>query len=352
MAHATESIEIRPFDPRSASRTEWDALHAYRRQRAAEEFPDDPFLRDAEFEQAAQRQFPFVLHHRFLALRAGEIVGNIILGVRRPGTEGYEAHAPYVDVFGGVLKQQRRRGVGRVLFAHLHDFMAANGKSLASIKVVFPDGHGFVAATGAQTRLRSVENHLAFDDVPWAQLPAWRDRVGQLPLRWEVHAPRVPIPRLAQLMAPFSSLINQQPLGELEMPPIRYQLAAFEAWYRELELHGGEHYLLLLLNAGDEVAAVCDANWDARVPQRAHQSFTAVAQPWRGQGVAQAIKAATLLLVRERRPEVTTFTTYNAQANGPMLAINRKLGFRVHREECTYQLPRETLGAFLGRPGA
>lgn len=173
-------------------------------------------------------------------------------------------------------------------------------------------------------------------------MPAWRDQVetARMPLRWEIHAPRVPIARLAELMTPFSSLINEQPLGELEMPPIRYELAGFESWYRELDARGGEHYLILL-NAGDEVAAVCDANWDARAPERVHQSFTAVAAPWRGQGVAKAVKAAMLLLVRERRPEVTTFTTYNAQSNAPMLSINQRLGFRLHREECTYQIGRD-----------
>lgn len=350
MPGTAEPIEIHPFDPRSASRAEWSALHAYRKQRGAEDFPDVPLLADADFEHETQRHLPFQVQHRFLALRSGAIVGNMILAVRRAGTARYEEFAPYVDVFGGVLRQQRRRGVGRALFATLHDFMVAHGKSLATIKVLLADGHGFVAATGAQTKLRSVESHLDLDEVPWPQMPAWRDHVAAagMPLRWEVHAPRVPLARLAQLMEPFSRLINQQPLGEIDMPPIRYELAAFESWYRELDARGGEHYLLVL-NAGDEVAAVCDANWDARVPARVHQSFTAVAPHWRGRGVAKAVKAAMLLLVRERRPEVTTFTTYNAQSNGPMLAINRQLGFRVHREECTYQLGREALGAFLGR---
>lgn len=343
--------EICLFDPQSASATEWAALHAYRRQRAAEEFPDVPLLGDADFEHEVQRQLPFTVNHRFLALQGGEIVGNTILAVRRAGTPGYDDHAPYVDVFGGVLKQHRRRGVGRALFANLHDFMHANAKSMASIKVLFPDGHGFLAATGARAKFRSVESHLALSDVPWALMAAWRDSVGTCGphLCWEVHASRVPRERLAQLMAPFSRLINQQPLGELDMPPLRYELAAFESWYRELDTRGGEHYLILL-NAGDQVAAVSDANWDARVPERVHQSFTAVAQPWRAKGLAKAVKAATLLLVRERRPEVTTITTYNAQSNGPMLAINQRLGFRVHREECTYQLQRDALGAFLGRP--
>lgn len=350
MPSKTEPIEIRPFDPLTATRAEWTPYHAYRRRRAAEEFPDLPLLADTEFEQDAQRRHPFRVNHRFVAIHAGDIVGNMILAVRRTGTPGYEDYAPYVDVFGGVLKQQRRCGVGRALFAHLHDFMDASGKSLASIKVLFPDGHGFLAATGAQAKFRSIENHLALNEVPWAQLPAWRDQVetARPPLRWEMHAPRVQLARLAQLMTPFSRLINEQPLGELEMPPIRYELAAFESWYSELDARGGEHYLILL-NAGDEVAAVCDANWDARVPQRVHQSFTAVASCWRGQGLAKAVKAAMLLLVRERRLEVTTFTTFNAQSNGPMLSINQRLGFHLHREECTYQLDRHALAAFLGR---
>ena len=353
MPIATEPIEIRPFDPQTATRAEWTPYHAYRRQRATEEFPDLPLLGDADFEHEAQRQLPFVVNHRFVATRAGEMVGNMILAARRAGTPGCEAYAPFVDVFGGVLKQQRRRGVGRALFAHLHNLMEASGKSIASIKVLFPDGHGFLVASGAQIKLRSVESHLALSDVPWSQMPAWRDQVetARLPLRWEVHAPRVPLARLAQLMAPLSRLINEQPLGELEMPPIRYELASFESWYRELDARGGEHYMILL-NAGDEVAAVCDANWDARVPLRVHQSFTAVAALCRGQGLAKSIKAAMLMLVRERRPEVTTFTTYNARSNAPMLSINQQLGFRLHREECTYQLGRDTLSAFLGRAAA
>ncbi len=348
MNAATGPVSIRPFDPHAAGRADWEPYHAYRKQRAAEEFPDIPLLADAEFERELLRQHPSTVQHRFVALRAGAIVGNMILAVRRAGTPGCEAYAPFVDVFGGVLKEQRRRGVGRALAAHLHGFMEADGRTVASVKVLFSDGHRFLAAAGAQVKLRSVESHLALERVPWTQMPRWRDAVQPTgpALRWEIHAPRVPLERLAPLMAPFSRLINQQPLGQLDIPPIRYELAAFESWYGELDQRGGEHYLVLLL-ADDEVEAVCDANWDARVPARVHQSFTAVAPPWRGRGLAKAVKAAMLLLVRERRPEVTTFTTYNAQSNGPMLAINEQLGFRVHREECTYQLERETLGAFL-----
>lgn len=240
--------EIRLFDAKSASRAEWAALHVYRKVRGAEEFPDVPLLDDAEFEAEVQRLLPLVVHHRFLAWHAGEIVGNIILGVRRPDTPHYEEYEPFVDVFGGVLKQQRRRGVGRALFAQLHDFMQANGKTLASTKVLVPDGHGFLMGTGAEVKFRSVESRLAMSDVPWSLMPGWilRTAGADLALQLEVHAPRVPIPRLAQLVAPLTALINQQPLGQLEMAPIRYELGAFESWYGELDRRGGEHYMVVL----------------------------------------------------------------------------------------------------------
>ncbi|RYF42623.1 MAG: hypothetical protein EOO25_06105 [Comamonadaceae bacterium] len=75
--------------------------------------------------------------------------------------------------------------------------------------------------------------------------------------------------------------------------------------------------------------------------------MTAVAAPWRGQGLAKAVKAAMLLLLRDRRPDVTTLITTNAHANAPMLSINQRLGFRVHREEGTWQIGQEALAAFL-----
>lgn len=346
-------VQIDRFAPATASRAEWDVYHAYRRQRAAEEFPDLPLFSDQDFEQDARRQYPFMVNHRFVAMRAGEIVGNMIIAERRAGTPGYHEFAPHVDVFGGVLKQQRRRGVGYALFSHLYEFMCANGKALASTKVMFPDGHGFLA-TGAQMKLRSAEHRLSLSEVGWNDMPVWRSKVGAegSALRWEIHAPRVPLERLAQLMASFSQISNEQPLGELEMPRIRYEHDAFRSWYQDLDARGGEHYLVLL-TAASEVVALCEANWDARVPAHVYQSFTGVAASWRGRGLAKAMKAAMLLLVRERRPEVTTFITRNAQSNGPMLSINQQFCFRLQREECTYQLGRELLGLFLGRsPGA
>jgi len=353
MLQANDTIEIRPFEPHTASRTEWAAYQVYRRLRAAEDAPDLPLLEDAEFEQFVRRQEPLVETRRLLALRGDEIVGNLVLWVRREGTAGYEDHASYLDAGGGVARLHRRQGIGRSLLQALHRFMRDHGKSVATLKANLPEGHAFLATAGAVRKLRSVENRLEFAKLDWPMLAAWQAQVAENvpPLHWEIHAGRVPVKRLAELIAPMTRLINEQPLGELDIPPIRYDLVAYEAWYAEMDRRGGEHYLVVL-NAGDALVAVCDASWDQRFPDRVYQALTAVAAPWRGKGLAKAVKAAMLLLLRKRRGEVTTLVTHNAQANAPMLSINRRLGFQVHREECTYQIGQAALAAFLGRPSA
>jgi hypothetical protein len=160
----------------------------------------------------------------------------------------------------------------------------------------------------------------AFDRLDWDELARWQARATTPGdgLTWETHAGRVPLERLAPLMAPFSALINEQPLGSLEMPRMRYELQGYVSWYEDMDRRGGEHFLVLLRH-GDDVAAMCDASWDARFPDRVYQQLTAVARPWRGKGLAKGVKAAMLNLIRARHLEVRTMITTNAEANAPMV---------------------------------
>src|SRR6185295_11673029 len=110
-------IEIRPFDPLAASVHDWAKYHAYRRVRLEEDFPGEPLLPDAEFEGELRRRYPLSESRRLIAVRDGGLVGNLVLEFRRDGSPGCEDHAPFVYVWGGVLRAQRRRGIGRALLA-------------------------------------------------------------------------------------------------------------------------------------------------------------------------------------------------------------------------------------------
>ncbi|MGE3348748.1 MAG: N-acetyltransferase [Ramlibacter sp.] len=341
---AARALALVPFDPHQATPEEWGRLHAYRRVRLAEDFPGDPLVPDADFEHALREPHPLHQMQRIMAARGDDYVGNLVLTWRRPGSPNHADHAPFVDAGGGVPLAHRRQGVGTALLGALHGFMAAHGQSVVSLKVQSAEGRAFMAARGAELRLRSVENRLPFHGLDWSALARWQAQATSPGdgLRWETHAGRVPMPRLAQLMEPLTTLINEQPLGSLEMPRIRYTLEGYDRWYADMDRRGGEHFMVLLCH-GEALVAVCDASWDARFADRVYQQLTAVAQPWRGRGLAKGVKAAMLQLIHARHPGVRTMITTNAEANGPMLSINQRLGFAMHREEGTYQFTLDAL---------
>ena len=316
MQQGSTRIDICPFDPLATSVNDWATYQAYRRTRQEEDYPGEPTVPDAEFECILRRQHPLHESRRFVAVREGAWVGNLILEFRRDGSPDSEDFARFVFAGGGVLRAHRRRGVGRALLARLLSFMQSRGKTTATMKAHLREGHAFMAAMGAAQKYQSVENRLAFGGLDWDELARWQAR-ATMPgdgLKWEIHAGRVPLERLAPLMAPFSALINEQPLGSLEMPRIRVE--GYVSWYEDVDRRGGEHFLVVLRH-GDDVAAMCDASWDARFPDRVYQALTAVARPWRGRGLAKGVKAAMLNMIRARRPEVRMMITTNAEANTP-----------------------------------
>ncbi|MDQ0570983.1 GNAT superfamily N-acetyltransferase [Variovorax paradoxus] len=337
------------FDPQQASAEEWSKVLAYWRLRNEEDFPGEPWPTDADNMQNVRQHTPLHVVHRILALDGqGDIVGSLNMSVRREGTPGYPAHAPFVDVWGGVRRSHRRQGVASTLMRTLLTSMEERGKTTATVKASLPEGHAFLAAIGAAEKHRSIENRMAFADLDGAALARWRAEAlaAGRGLRMEIHAGRVPFERLATLMAPLSALLDEVPTTALERPPMRFELEDFRAWYAEIDRRGGEHFLVLLLD-GNEVAAVCDASWNQLYPDRMFQRLTAVARHWRGKGLAKGVKALMLELVRERHPEVTMAVTHNAEVNAPMLSINRRLGFAAHRHDAVYQIGPESLRAFL-----
>lgn len=346
------TIGLHRFDPESATAAQWAQFHRFRRTRLEQDFPEDPIMPDHEAETILRQQRPIYETQRWLALRNGEIAGVLNLTYRREESAGSEDYRNHVEVGGGVLLSDRRQGIGRALLGGLVDFMDHRGKTIATARVHLPEGHAYMARIGAKCNLLHVESRLRFDLIRWEELSRWAasPALSASTLAWEVHAGRVPLAVLKTLMKSLSALLNEQPLGALELPSLRYELENFSAWYAEMDRRGGDHFLVLLRDA-EKVVAVCDAYWDQRFPDRFHQELTAVAGPWRNRGLAKAVKARMLSLVRERHPEVKMAITNNANSNAPMLSINRQLGFSAHREAGTYQIGKDALNSYLVRRG-
>ena len=346
---ASPRIVTRVFSPKSASPDEWRAFHSYLRQRAAEENPDDPIVDDNVRQRDMQIDWPLFETHRVLALIDSKIVGSLVMWTRREGTPDYEAHARHITADAGVKKGARRQGVGAVLLRELAAFMRERGFVIATLSARVGVGSAFLASIGAVEKHRTVENRLDLSRVDGTILQAWEAGSDSVEgLTWEIHSGRVPLDRYEALIPQLTVMLNSQPIGDLEIPPFRFNLDQIKAWYADLDARGGDH-VMVMLNAGAEIVAMSEANWVSDYPDRAFQNLTAVAPVWRGRGLAKAVKARLLRAVCERRPSVRLVITSNANVNAAMLAINAQLGFVQHRDIRTFQIARDAIEAALMR---
>jgi GNAT superfamily N-acetyltransferase len=341
------SIVTRTFSPKAATPEAWLAFHDYMRLRAEEEDPGDPAIDDATRQRDMLIDWPLFEAHRILALIDDQIVGSLAMWTRRPGTADYEAHARLISADAGVRKCARRQGVGTVLVGELAAFMRSRGITTATLSARVGDGTSFLASLAAAEKHRVTENRLDLTRVDYGMLQAWEQGAGLIEgLTWEIHTPRVPLNRYETLIPQLNVMLNSQPLGTLELPPFRFDLEQIRAWYAHMDAHGGDHTMALLC-AGDEIAAVSEASWVSILPDRAFQNLTAVSPAWRGLGLAKAVKARLLRVVRERRASVRWIITSNANVNAAILAINTQLGFALHREVRTFQIALEALETAL-----
>ena len=61
-------------------------------------------------------------------------------------------------------------------------------------------------------------------------LREWEDGIATLGLTWESHGPRVRLGLLEAMLPDFTRLIADMPMGGLDHPPIRYEMAGYRRW--------------------------------------------------------------------------------------------------------------------------
>jgi len=340
---AMSQFRIEFFDACAANPEVWAAFHAYRRAIARELRPDDPDLDDRQCECEMRQDDPLWEVRRWAAFKGQEIVGAAHVWYRKAETPNAGDHAPYLSCFGAVLSGERRKGVGSALMREILHLAHSLGKMVLTFSAHLEAGHAFLQHLGAEAKLSSIESRAILADLDYAKLQAWENGVEGLGLQWECYAGRTPRPVLISLLPAFTALIRDVPLGSLEHPPFRFEIEGYDEFYGRLDRSGGAHHLVLLRERDGGVAGMSEAHWDGRTPGMVFQALTAVARPWRRQGLARALKAAMIRQVRSSHPEAAVIKTSNSETNEAMRAINQRVGFRRYRRYSEYQVTRAEL---------
>ncbi len=338
-------------DFKTAGADFWRRYHAYRRLRQEESRPDDPLRPDDLEEQRLKRDSPFDIEYRYEVAEHGVLVSWFSGSTSRPGTPAYESnkHLFWADLY--VHPGHRRRRIGASWVPVMLEIMDRHGCTLAGIGTEEDSGHAFLTWLGAEPRLSSAENRLKLADVDWGMARRWIDEgrrrsprtklefyEGHLPERmWDDYAPQL------------TSMLKTIPFEDLDMGEILVTPDHMRDFYARLDLGGELQYTVLTRELDGVISAVTDTTWAPYRPTIVNQRFTGVRGDARGRGLGKWIKAAMLIRLREIYPEIEWVVTDNAGSNAPMLAINKKLGFKQYRAETEYQISRAALAANMRR---
>jgi GNAT superfamily N-acetyltransferase len=336
-------------DLNSAGADFWRRYHEFRRVRHAETRPDDPILPDDVERNRLLASLKYEINDCFEVVRDGEMVGWLRTAVTRPGAPGYEENRLFLWCYGSVLAPYRRQGIGRRWLLLVLDVMDRHGCTFVTLESEEDSGHAFLKWLGAPLKAQGAENRLRLGNVDWAMVRRWIEEGEKRnpDTALERYDDHIPDAMLDEYAPQLGALLNTMPWDDLEHGPIVVTPEMLRHDYERMDAAGIRHYTVLTRESDGVISGITDMTWGPHRVKMLVQLFTGVLPSARGRGIGKWIKAAMLERMHQMYPDAEWVTTGNADSNGPMLAINQRLGFKRHRWGAEYQLGRDELAARL-----
>lgn len=237
-----------------------------------------------------------------------------------------------------TLPAARRQGYAAAMLAHVESAARERGRTILVGEAAWahdqgPDGAGaagpaFAAATGYELAISDVRRELRLP-VTAEVLDALEAETAPHHRDFEVRSFVGPVPdELVGSWARLtSSLLTEAPTGDLDVEPESADPALVREGEALLERQGRRKYNSVALDASGEVVAYTDLATTVHEPGRAYQWGTLVRRDARGHRLGLAVKLANLRLLQAERPDIEQLTTYNAEVNAHMIAVNDRLGY-------------------------
>ena len=289
------------------------------------------------------------INDTFEVVNDGEMVAILRTAVTRPDAPGYEENKQFLWCDAAVLAPYRRQGIARRLLPLVLDVMDRHGCTFVTFESDEESGHAFLKWLGAPQKAQGAENRLKISDVDWSMVDRWiKEGEEKNPdTKLERYDDHIPDSMLAEYAPQLAALLNTMPWDDLEHGPIVASPEILRVEYASMDAAGEKHYTVLTREPSGVISGITDMTWAPYRPQMLEQLFTGVLPAARGRGIGKWIKASMLKRMHELYPDAQWVATGNADSNGPMLAINHRLGFKQHRWGAEYQIGRDAFAERL-----
>jgi GNAT superfamily N-acetyltransferase len=255
-----------------------------------------------------------------------------------------------------VRPDQRRRGWGRSMAAHLRAEARAEGRRLASAWVhgglLDPDGRlvarsagsYFCAAVGLEERNVDVHRILALPvaDNRLVELAeqAAAAQVGYQLVGWSGACPEQYV---AAYLSLKEAMLAEAPLGDVEREPERWTEQRLRESEAEIRAMGRVLHVVGAVAPGGQMVAHNEVSRGNGKHARLWNWDTLVLPGHRGHRLGLAVKVRNVQRVQSLHPDARELHTFNAVQNAPMVAINDLLGFRPVEQTGEWQGPLDQM---------
>lgn len=337
-------LQIKPFDPQTASQADFAAYNAFVNQIQAEMWPEDPPTELEETIRELRSTPPFVVRRRWVIWDEKKIVAR---GVATFWRTEHNQHLLNFDI--AVLPELRRQGWAKRLLTLIAEVAQQEKRRLlmTSTDSAIPAGEAFMKRLGALLGQASLTNQLNLAELDRELLRRWQEHAPKDEFElglWEGPYPEEELDAIVRLC----EVMNTEPRDNLEIEDVKWtrkQLRQIEASLAERKTERWTMYVREKKTGN--LAGYTEVFWSPFEPETLYQGDTGVLPEYRGHGLGKWLKAAMLEKVLHDCPQVKRVRTGNANSNAPMLKINYELGFRPYKQWTTWQVELEKVLGYL-----
>jgi GNAT superfamily N-acetyltransferase len=325
-------MEIHRFGP-----DDTDRLQQYVDVVNAAQAVDSPWVRPATMRNQEGR-FRYGWDGEVEAPYVG-LDGGVPVVVGRVGTTDYDnLHLAWLGL--QVHPDHRRRGHGTAMLEALVEETTARGRtSIGTDGWEAESTNGFAARHGLDQKSAAIQRRQFVAELDWAEIESLHKEAAVAAAAYDLvrREGRTPDDELEEV-AVMASAINDAPTDDLDIEDEVFSAARMRA-YESAQLAKGNRIFRTFARHRDtgELAGHTVVVVDGERPQYAEQHDTSVVAAHRGHRLGLLLKTDLNLWLRDVQPQVTEISTWNAESNGYMIAVNEAIGYRVMGRELEFQ---------------